>query len=324
MKDVRPSLQDLECLSALLELRSAKRVADQLGISQPAVSHALRRLRAFFSDSLFVREGTGLRPTQRALELREQLRDVALAVDRLVIAAPFDPTRLSRTFAIACADYLQAELGSCLGARLNDAPGASLNFVPIEPGHDLFEVGRIDLVVTLSRIAAPRHRIRSLSEDRYVVLVRAGHPLRQTGLDLNSYAAASHVLVSPRGHGTRALVDDALAELGLARTVTLSVSSFWSAAFLVAGSDLLAIVPARFAAVCADVIEVAALPLPLEMPSMTLSMMWEEARHNDPAHAWLRGLVVDAFAARDKAGRTASQRRIRRDTPPSPPRKHRA
>ena len=303
MKEMRPSLQDLECLSALLELRSAKRTADQLGMSQPAVSHALRRLREFFSDSLFVREGSGLRPTQRALDLREHLQDLATAVDRLVLAAPFDPARLSQAFLIACADYLQAELGSALGPRLRDAPGVRLYLVPLEPGHDIFEDGRIDLVITLSRIAASRHRIRTIAEDEYVVLLGSNHPLRATGLDLQAYAAASHVVVSPRGHGTRALVDDALAELGLARHVRLAVSSFWSAAFLVAQSELLAIVPARFAAVCAELIDVTALPLPIEMPPMTLSMMWEEARHNDPAHVWLRGLVVEAFAARDKPGR---------------------
>jgi DNA-binding transcriptional LysR family regulator len=272
-------------------------------MSQPAVSHALRRLRDFFSDSLFVREGSGLRPTQRALDLREYLHDLTTAVDRLVLAAPFDPARLSRAFLIACADYLQAEIGSALSLQLPDAPGVRLDLVPLEPGQDIFEDGRIDLVITLSRIAAPSHRIRTLSDDRYVVLLRCGHPLRATGLDLEAYAAASHVVVSPRGHGARALVDDALAELGLTRHVRLAVSSFWSAAFLVAQSDLLAIVPARFAAVCAELIDVTALPLPVEMPPMTLSMMWEEVKHNDPAHGWLRGLVVEAFAGRDKPAR---------------------
>ena len=300
VKEVTPSLHDLECLSALLELGSSKRAADKLGVSQPAISHALRRLRAAFSDNLFVREGTGLRPTQRALDLREKLQDVMFAVDRLVLATPFDPARLSRVFLIACADYLQAQLASALTARLGDAPGVGLNMVPLEPGHDIFENGRIDLVVTLSRVAGPRHRIRNLAVDRFVVLVRSDHPLCTAGIDLNAYARASHVVVSPRGQGMRALVDDALAALGLSRTIKLAVASFWSAAFLVARSDLLTIVQARFAAICADVLAVAALPVPLDLPSMTLSMIWEEAKHQDPAHAWLRGLVLDAFSDRDR------------------------
>src|SRR5204863_7340714 len=100
MKDGVPSLRDLKCLSALLELRSSKRTADKLGLSQPAISHALRRLRAAFSDDLFVREAGGLRPTQRALDLQDGLREVAGAVDRLISAIPFNPARLSRVFRV--------------------------------------------------------------------------------------------------------------------------------------------------------------------------------------------------------------------------------
>jgi DNA-binding transcriptional LysR family regulator len=296
LKEARPSLRDLDCLAALLDLRSSRRVAEKLGMSQPAVSHALRRLRATFSDPLFVRDGAGLRPTQRALELRHGLNAVTAAVDQLVLPATFDPAALSRTFRIASVDYLQARLAASLSATLQNLPGVSLAIAPLMAGHDMFANGRIDLVVTLSRLASPRHRIRNLAEDSFAVLLRAGHPLRTAGIDLKAFTAASHVLVSPLGQAMHASVDEALAALGLSRQVKLAVSSFWSAALLVTRSDLLATVPARFAAVACEALDLALLPLPLDLPRMTLSMIWEEARHGDPAHAWLRGLVLEAFS----------------------------
>lgn len=290
-------------LDVLLAEGSVTRAARRLRLSPSAMSRALARLRETTGDPLLVRAGRELVPTPRALELRARVRPLLGEV--LAVLRPteqLDPRQLAQTFTLRASDGFVENFGPALLAHIGaQAPGVRLRFVQkVDRESVQLREGSIDLETgVIGSFTSPEVRTRRLFSDRFVGVVRSGHALAQGEISAERYAAGQHVLVARRDQDTGPM-DDALAALGLQRTIASIVGGFTAALALAAGSDLIATVPERHTGnLRAGMFTFA---LPLGMPDLTVSLMWHPRMDADPAHRWLRGCVVDACAARINVG----------------------
>ncbi len=295
----RPDLNLLVTLDVLLAEGSVARAARRLRLSPSAMSRALARLRAATGDPLLVRAGRGLVPTPRALELRERVG--AIVEDAAAVlrpAATLDLATLDRTFTLRASEGFVENFGAALVARVGAAaPGVRLRFVQKgDKESTALRDGSVDLETgVVEPSTGPELRARALFEDRFVGVVRRGHPLARGAMTPARYASGRHVAVSRRG-ADRGLVDEALAPLGLARDVAAIVDGFAMALALARGSDLVATVPERHTGVLRA--DLHSFPLPVPAPTITVALLWHPRLHADLAHRWLRGLVAACCAAR--------------------------
>lgn len=293
-----PDLNLLVTLDVLLAEGNVARAAQRLRLSPSAMSRALARLRQTTGDPLLVRAGRGLVPTPRALELREK---VALLVqDAQAVLRPArapDLSQLVRTFTIRTREGFVENFGPQLMARVHEqAPGVRLCFV-LKPDKSSAALrdGAVDLETgVVDDTMGPEVRAQALFRDRFVGVVRAGHPLARRKLTPARYAAARHIGVSRRGRD-QGPIDEALNALGLEREVATVVGGFSTALALARASDLVASVPERHTGVLREDMHSFALPFPL--PEISVSLLWHPRLQADPAHRWLRGLVVEVCAA---------------------------
>jgi DNA-binding transcriptional LysR family regulator len=292
-----PDLNLLHTLDVLLEEGNVTRAARRLQLSPSAMSRALARLRATTGDPLLVRAGRGLVHTPRALELRDRVgRIVQDAEAALRPAAALDLARLVRTFTLRTSEGFVENFGAGLVARVGaEAPDVRLRFVrkPDKESTSLRD-GSVDLETGfVEPSTGPELRARVLFHDRFVGAVRAGHALARGRITPARYAAGRHVGVSRRG-AERGLIDEALTPSGIERRVVTIVDGFAAALALARGSDLIATVPERHTGVLRAGMH--SFPLPVPSPEITVSLLWHPRLHADPAHRWLRGLVVQACA----------------------------
>lgn len=297
-KDVQFDLNLLRIVHAIDGEGSVTGAAQSLGLSQPAVSSALGRLRRALNDPLFVRSKDGMEATPRARRLLGAI-DGALGLIRqgLRDEGTFDPATATATFELLLSDVgelvLLPSLVSCVQER---APGCALKVRQLARGGyaEALEAGAADVAVGF--IVAPRAglRTRRLFSDHFVCMVRAGHPAARMPLTIDAYLALSHVAVSRRG-GREGLVATTVAGLGGARRVVLSLPHFAGAAGAVATSDLAATVPSRLVAAYAP-LGLTGLKLPFPIPDVRLSLYWHDRMQDDPAHRWLRQVFVRLFA----------------------------
>ncbi|MEV6824072.1 LysR family transcriptional regulator [Amycolatopsis sp. NPDC051102] len=282
----------LTVLDALLEEGSVMGAAERLHLSSPAVSRTLGRLRAVTGDDILVRTGHTMVPTPYARSVREDVHQlVRQAREVLRPARELDLGELDRTFTIQCHDALAASVVPVLVGRLQDqAPGARLR-VLAEHSADTDDLrhGRVDLELGGARPHLPEFRSAVLGHDELVVAMRPGHPCA-TGLDLRSYAAAPHVLVSRRGRLT-APIDDVLAAEGLRRRVVAAVATVATALQLAARSDVLVSCTEILGRPLVDAFGLITRPLPAASPAAEISCTWHQRYDSDPAHAWLRDQV---------------------------------
>ncbi|MCA9610385.1 MAG: LysR family transcriptional regulator [Myxococcales bacterium] len=311
-----PSLAGLDlnlvvALDALTRERSVTRAAREMGVTQSAMSHSLRRLRVLLGDPLLVRGKGGMVLTPRAEALAVPLRS-GLTTIRHALASPdaFDPKTARRAFTLATPDLFDAVIMPPLLARLErEAPLVDLAARPIEleriPAR--LETGELDLAIVPHIEGQPANEApddggllrRALFRDQGpACYLRAGHPAltgrkgARRRLGRVAYARLSHVMVSIGGTGP-GYVDRALAEHGLTRRVALRVPSFAAAAAIVARSDLVLTAPTvldRLTAVGRDVVCVAA---PIRLPRHRIDMMWHERFTHDPPHRWFREVLLD-------------------------------
>lgn len=298
-----PDLNLLITLDVLLAEGSVTRAARRLRLSPSAMSRALARLREATGDPLLVRAGRALVPTPRALELRDRVGP--LLGDVLAVLGPaqeLDPQQLRQTFTLRSSDGFVENFGPALLAHIGaQAPGVRLRFVQkFDRESVLLREGSVDLETgVIGTLTSPEVRTRRLFCDRFVGVVRSGHRLAQGAISAERYAAGQHVLVARRDQDTGPM-DDALAALGLQRTVASIVGGFTAALALAAGSDLIATVPERHTGnLRAGMFSFA---LPFSMPDLTVSLLWHPRMDADPAHRWLRGCVTDACARQVNAG----------------------
>ena len=276
-------------LDVLLSEHNVTRAAQRLNLSQPSVSVHLAKLRDIFGDPLLLPGPRGMRPTARADELREPLREALEALEKAVApASAFDPAQATHTWKIAATDYGESTvvLPALSGLR-EQAPGTRLAIIDMLPAQLVkqAEQGVFDLALHISEDAPPELHRRPLFTERYVLAGRVGHPGLKRAPTRKQFCALEHVLVSREGGGFFGVTDKALADVGLQRKVVLSVPHFLMAMSVLASTDLVAMLPSRLVRGNPALQVVDA---PVEVPGYEMAMFWGERSHRDPAHKWLR------------------------------------
>jgi DNA-binding transcriptional LysR family regulator len=294
-----PDLNLLVTLNVVLSEGSVVRAARRLQLSPSAMSRALARVREATGDPLLVRAGRGLVPTPRAIELRERVASVVQDAAALLRSAhPPDLKRVTRTFTLRTREGFAENFGARLIARLaREAPGIRLHFVAkLTRDTAALREGTVDLETgVVDQDTSPEIRTSALFRDRYVGVVRRGHPLSRGKPTVSRYAAGEHVLIVRSGFG-RARVDDILGPLGVERRIGTTVSGFGTALALARASDFIATVPERHTGSLRSGMYTFALPF--AMPPLTLSLLWHPRMQADPVHQWLRACVHEVCAGR--------------------------
>ncbi|WP_416637561.1 LysR family transcriptional regulator [Pseudomonas sp. OHS18] len=284
-------------LDALLDEQNITHAAARLGISQPAMSARLARLRRVFGERLFIAAptGRGVLPTPRALALRPTLQQVLSGMSALLEPAVFDPATSQRTFVVALHENPALMLGAKLFNRIREqAPLARLRFALPDPD-TLFrqmEHGEIDVFIGVGEAVNEGWVGRQLFTDQFITAQRKGHPRGQHELDLAAFCSAPHLLVSSAGDPFAGIVDRVLAELGSSRQVVMSTQSYAMAPPLVAGTDLLCTLPRRLLQQFSTTLDL--FEPPIELPSLALNAYWHPRNHEDAASIWLREQILGA------------------------------
>jgi DNA-binding transcriptional LysR family regulator len=287
-----PDLNLLLTLDVLLAEGSVARAAQRLRLSPSAMSRALARLRDTTGDPLLVRAGRGLVPTPRALELRKQVGQ--LVQDAKAVLRPaeeLDLNRLVRTFTLRTSEGFVQNFGPELIARMSvEAPGVRLRFVQkTDKDSALLRDGAVDLETgVVGQTTGPEVRAQGLFRDRFIGVVREGHPLSQGEITPSAYAAGRHILVSRRGLD-KGPIDEALKPLGLEREIVAIVDGFATSLALTRASDLIASVPERHTGNLRA--GLFSFPLPVSLPEIMVLLLWHPRLDADPAHRWLRERV---------------------------------
>lgn len=283
----------LVALHALLRERHVSRAADQLGVSQPAMSRALARLRELFDDPLLVRSRTGMQPTARALELHAPLDELLSGIRDLIRPAQFTPRSASGTIRMAAPDMVVYMLVPALMRSLAEqAPGLDVEIVQWSPNwREGLERGAIDLSVGLPSGDESNVYARTLFESDWACVLRQGHPVLRSKWGIEQFAALDHLLVSMTGRGGGQL-DEALAKHGLSRHIALRVPYPVLTPLLVAETDLVLTTTRWLARKLAAEVGLAIRRPPLAVSPLRASMLWHERSHRDPTHQWFRGLLA--------------------------------
>ena len=298
----------LRVFDAVMAEGSLTRAAERLALTQPAASHALKRLHVAVGEELFHRTAFGMRPTARAELLWPQVRAALAQLQAALSPRSFDPARDAATFNIAMADATAALLLPSVVSAIETARAlANIRVLPLttRDPRRLVEEADADLAVgyfpnAIAAIVAQGDEAtlhhRQLYATEYVCVMRRDHPLATEELTLDSFVEAHHLLVtfSGRAHG---FVDEALATLGRQRRIVLTVNQFATAGSVVARSDLLTVLPQQFLPATGVEHRLVQKPLPLALSSVNVEMMWHLRKDDDPAHRWLRGILADAAAS---------------------------
>lgn len=290
----------LVVFDALMREQHVGRAGERLGLTQPAVSHALGRLRHLVNDPLFVKHAKGMRPTPKAEALADKiapaLRVLQTSLKREEV---FDPTEVARTIVIGASDYVDLALVPGLMAHLRDAaPGVDIRLRPTGRETVLQSLRRQEIDFAIGPLASAPEAIdvTPLFTERLVMIGRRDHPALKGELTLDGFTVLSHLLVSPRGDAFGS-VDTALRELGRSRRIAITVPHFLAAPFIVGATDLVAVVAERVALRLGDAAGVTMRELPIEVPAWTVGLGRLKAARPDPAIDWLIGLISEVAKA---------------------------
>jgi LysR family transcriptional activator of mexEF-oprN operon len=295
----RIDLNLLVAFDALLAERSVTKAAARVGLGQSAMSHNLARLRQLFDDELFVRSHEGMLPTPRALALADRVRIALADIEALVTRADeFDPAVSERTFHIALPDSVEMLVGpKLLAMGCEEAPGIRFRFHSTDERQLLDEIDSdtIDLGIGIGTFPGGQvhHKQRLLVTDSYLCMFNADKVGLKPPISLKNYVRLPHVLTSLR-KGERGVVDDALEKIGLSRKVALTTPRFVAVPFLVAGAPVVTTMHARLARIFASELGLALSRVPVELPEVSISMLWHASYDNDPGHQWLRKAILSA------------------------------
>lgn len=293
---MRYDLNLMPVFLALMEERNVTRAAERLGITQPALSNALNRLRDTLRDPLFIRERYGMRPTQLAEEMAPVIRTALAQFDELILGQQeFDPEKASRLFTVAPNSYVEFVLMPEVVARLRErADGIKLRLIPF--GSDLSETGAISgtTEMVLGRITDPPDNmvVQHLMDDGLACVVRADHPEIGDSISKEDYERLKHVNVLPPGR-LRAGLFQALEQRGLRREVAVSVTHFLAVPEMIAATDYCTTLPRQICRRLARDTRLKILPAPADLGTFPVEIAWHVRYRHDPAHRWLRSLISE-------------------------------
>lgn len=295
----------LVVFNQLLVERRVSRAAETLGISQPAVSNSLAKLRRLFGDELFLRTPRGMEPTPYAEQLAEAV-SYALAMIHGGInqRSSFEPAEARRAVTIGMTDIGEIYFLPALVERLRrEAPGVTLSTVRNTAVNlrDELEAGKVDLAIGLLPTLKAGFFQRRLFTQRYVCLLRRGHRLDKRRLSLPEFAAAEHLVVVSAGTG-HGKVDELLKRRGVERNVRLTVPHFVGVGHILQGSDLIATVPERLADRLVEPFGLVKLAHPAGLPDVAINVFWHAKYHRSPLSQWLRRVVFELFGDDPSAG----------------------
>ncbi|WP_276595247.1 LysR family transcriptional regulator [Roseateles albus] len=295
----------LKVFDAVMAERSLTRAAARLSMTQPAVSHALKRLREAMGEDLFVRQAFGMKPTSRAEGMWPEVQLILQRLQALFSPGEFQPETEAYTFRIAMADATAALLLPPLIAQLEEARAvANVHVLPLstrdprgllDQGEADFAVGYFPGAVAALRAQGGQSVIRQyrLYDSEYVCVMRRGHPLEHQALDLDAFCAAHHLLVSFSGrpHG---FVDEALNAMNRSRRIVLTVNQFFTAGRVVTRSDLLTVLPASFVEATGYQAQLIERPLPVPLAKVHVDMLWHLRSESRSAQQWMRERLIEA------------------------------
>lgn len=284
---------------ALMSRGGVSRAAEELEISQPAMSAALSRLRRLFNDPILVREGGVWRPTSKAQDLHIAFRPMLdlwrqVSLPRI----EFDPATSRRTLTVFATDYVQfTVLSRVMGRLAQAAPGMELRVLAARPllGLEMLDSNQVELIAGYYPEPGANLRTRFLFEEKVVCLVRADHPCLRRRWDIDTYLAYGHVNLAAHTRYFSERIDRALQGQNRSRRIALTLSSYLACPFAVGNSDLIATVPLSVAKALGKQAGTVMLDAPMALPMLTVSLYWHERHHRDPTHAWVRQFIGSMF-----------------------------
>lgn len=287
----------LVAFDVLMRELNVTRAAEQMFITQSAMSHILNRLRQKLDDPLLVKTPTGMKPTERALALIGPVR-ILLAEMEQLLQPPleFEAGTSQRRFALAATDYLELLLIPALSGLINPiAPGIDLHVKRTETSFPVtqLENGSLDVVLGFESVLDPPAQLhcQKLFDDEMVCVVRQNHPVIRSAPSLEEYIAVPHMLISWKG-SPAGIIDQYLLELGVERRIKLIVPNFLSAPLIVAQTDMILSLPYKLAERFTMFVPLEIFPVPLNLPTYDLVMIWHPLHDKDPAHLWLRDKIT--------------------------------
>lgn len=286
----------LVVLDSLLESQSVSRAAEKLHLSQPAVSHALTRLRCLTGDPILVRTGRTMTPSPYALRIQQQVKEVlAKTLNILKSPAPFDPLKCTETFTLGITDYVEIlVLPAIVSAVRRFAPHARI-FVRhhgFDASAETLRLGEIDAAIAFDAGAFEQFKRTQLYEEEYVCLVARGHRGFGGRHGLRSYLESAHLQISP-STSLVGFLDTALSAVGITRQIAVSLPRYAAAASLIEQTDVIGTLPLRLAKHYASRYDVAIKPLPFTLSKSRVCLFWSNRTDVDVAHIWLRSTIVD-------------------------------
>lgn len=291
----------LVAFDALMNERNVTRAATQVGVSQPAMSAALARMRKLFGDPLFLRSADGLLPTARARDLSEPIAQALRQIESTLVKRPeFVPQKASLIFKLGLSDYPAfVLLPSLLHALAEKAPDVSLNvhaFNNRDHAIDLLDAGVIDAAIGVPPTHADgRILTQPVLQDEFVTIVAKDHPAARRGMSMKNYLELPHVLVSPEGE-LYGIVDQALAQQGKKRKVAMTLPQMFAVPPIVAQTSMTATVLKKVALHSPVGRRLALFPPPLPLPNVVFNLIWHRRSDTHPAQLWIRGLIADLAA----------------------------
>jgi DNA-binding transcriptional LysR family regulator len=297
MKLTTFDLNLLFVFEAILRERSITRAGERVGLSQPAMSHALNRLRWKLKDQLFIRTPDGMLPTPRAEELAQPVRNALSELQSALDPQEFTPEQAERHFTVAVNNYAAVVLAGPITAKCAAlAPNVRLSLRPSGTLDipDLLDRGELDLALAALDPPANRFAAQVLVGDHYVAVMRRGHPIAPRKLDLKTFATLPHLVISSSGEDL-GFVDAALAGEGYARTIALE-APYLSAGAVLTQSDMVAVLGRQIAQEFRRAYAIDLQDLPFDSPMLRSVMLWHRRFDNQTAHRWLRDTIMSVAA----------------------------
>jgi len=284
----------LNILRLMIEMRSVSKVANKVGVSQSALSHTLKRLRAQFDDPLFHKTASGMEPSQRALEIYQAIKDpLESLTSALQVVQTFDPKLSEHTFVLGTSDYFEKLLLTPIVQYLSiETPSIKLRCVNYDDLQLNKELINVDLVFGSYRNPPENLHKQTLWQDKLVTVVAIDHSrIVKDKITLKQFINEKHILISPTGSG-KSLVDNELTKLGFKRNIAITSRLFNTPVEVVEKSEMITTMPELLARHSAKLESVKFLPPPLCIQPFDMNMLWGPLKHKDPAHQWLRQTIL--------------------------------